>query len=283
MDTEHRHDLEQNDLEQFLAHFKEWWSKWGNSILTAVLVVLLVVVVWRFIENRRAAIEEQNLSGLYTETSPEGMRDFARGVSDPAVQARAYLRAADMLLIRASLPAAATGSISDPDAQTPAPAEREPRSELEEALAIYQQVATTKGVHPVVRLNAELGRAAVIEGLMGLAGSDRAASLRKEAGEVYTSIATEAAPSYPAIAARARQRRALLDELARPMIFGPDLSPQGAAESESGSQTTTAPEAGSAASTSSAAPSASVPTTDAPQPTDPTPAPAAPPATPPSP
>lgn len=40
MDSERRHELETNDLREFLDNFKDFWDKYGNQLLIGLIVVL---------------------------------------------------------------------------------------------------------------------------------------------------------------------------------------------------------------------------------------------------
>lgn len=223
MDADHRHELKQNDLEEFLTHSKEFWAKWGNFITIVVLVVVVSVTGYRFYQSRQVSAQEKALADLLSAATPEAYRDLARESDNPVVRTMANLRGADMILLQLSMPEPPNdgpGQGSDgkpatdqkPDATPMDPAEREKR--LSQAASMYRQVIE-QSPHVLYAFNARLGLAAVAESL----------GQWDDAAAEYQRVATDAAATYPAIAGQAATRLELLDRLKMPLTFAPEPPP----------------------------------------------------------
>lgn len=219
MDAEHRHELKENDLAEFLANIGPWWAKYGNRLLAVVLALAVGLAAIRWVQSDRATAREQAWRDLADTTSPDGYRAVAQSHADPSVQALAYLRGADLLLARASAPRqdqAKTQPAPATDGSTPpAPDETDTSVDLENAALMYQQVLDNAQAHTIFKLNARLGLAAVAENR-----SDWSQAKRQ-----YDEIIDEAAGGHGAIAHRARTRSAMLDQLKKPVAFRIDPAP----------------------------------------------------------
>ena len=115
MDSERRHELETNDLREFLDNFKDFWDKHGNSLLITLIVVLGAWVAytqynkWK-VEKAEAAFTELNdadssdaflaLAGERGQVHDEAMR---RGGDTALGEARTALVQADEETGEASL------------------------------------------------------------------------------------------------------------------------------------------------------------------------------------
>lgn len=201
MDAQHRHELKENDLAESLRNLGVFWQNWGNSLLLAILIVLLVILVSQFVRNRAHRLHEEAWGGLVHETDPAGLRLLAQDTSNPAVQALARLQAGELLLLKTAQP----GSATQPSAA----------GDVQEAQDLFQSVVDQPGINPVYRLNALLGLAAVAE---NQAQWDRAA-------KYYQQVAGEADDKYSAIASRATQRLELLQTIEHPVTFAPSTQP----------------------------------------------------------
>lgn len=205
MDSQHRHELEQNDLAAFLENFGPWWAKYGNKLLIVALAVVLVITGRRWINAQSAATLENAWNDLANSTSPDGYRLTAQSHSVPAVRVLAYLRAADLLLNQSATPQA-------PDTSTPTPPVTPPDQALSQAEEMYRLVANDADADLVFQLNARLGLAAVAEG-------------RKQwdqAATIYQTVAQEAAERFPVIATRAQTRLTNLSRLKQSVVFAPE-------------------------------------------------------------
>lgn len=205
MDADHRHELKQNDLEEFLHHFKEFWAKWGQTITIGLLLIVLIYTGKTFLDTRRETRRERALADLATSTSPEALLALAEEVGDPAVRVRALLRAGDLLLVSVVAPPRE----DDGQVVTPLdPSQREQR--LTQAAAVYRQVVE-EAPAPLFAHNARLGLAAVAE----------TQGQWDEARRQYEAVRDQAAALFPAIAQQARARLAMLDRLTEPVVFAP--------------------------------------------------------------
>ncbi len=204
MDSEHRHELQENDLAEFIANFGEWWSKHGNTVLTVILVVSVVFLGKRWIDARAESAHEQAWSDLATATSPESFRHTAESHDNPAVRALAYLQGGDLLLAQSK-----KNQDASPDAAPSTAPPLTPDQALHEAELMYKQVLADPNTHTVFKLNAHLGLATVAE----------SRQLWNEAQQQYQAIIDTAGPGYDAIAGQARARLANLDELAKPIYL----------------------------------------------------------------
>ncbi|MCC7146885.1 MAG: tetratricopeptide repeat protein [Phycisphaeraceae bacterium] len=207
MDSEHRHDLKENDLAEFVRHFGQFWEKWGNTLLMGVLVVLLVVVANQYWRDRTVRLREEAWGQLHEETSPAGLKDLAENTGNKTVKALASLQAADLLM---------SGNGADQAGPTTAPAvktEEQKQQDLADAEQLYQAVLDQAEVGEVIRLNARLGLASVAE----------AKKSWDQARKLYQQVIADAeAAKQEGLAIQARGRLAMLDRLSEPMPFAPE-------------------------------------------------------------
>lgn len=200
MDSQHRHELKENDLAEFLTNFGEWWSKHGKSLLITALVVGLGLGGYRMFKTKSSMAHENAWNDLATTSSPEAFRILAQEHGDPAVRALAYRNAADLLLAAARVP-------------TEIPEQNEKM--LVEAKQLYQKLLE-QAPHKVYKLNAMIGLANVAES-------------RKqwdEAAETWQSTLQLASDEYPVITAQAKHRLEFLDRLKVPVFLAPDPLPE---------------------------------------------------------
>lgn len=212
MDSKHRHELEENDLQAFLANFGEFWNKYGNKLLTAVLIFLVVVLAMRIIGWQRAAALEEGWSDVELTQTPTGLIEVANRHGDRTVQAVGRLRAADLLLQEVVMPQPKFDGETEGEAA--APADLTPEQKLEAAETQYLSVFNNKSLAPVFRHNAALGLAAVAEQRRDW---DKARGL-------YEKLIQDAA-DFDFIVAQAKGRLAKLDVLPRPVTIAPDPEP----------------------------------------------------------
>ena len=134
MDADHRHELKENDLAEFIANFGVWWSKHGHVVVIAVVLIGGGYFVKSWIDAKRAASHEAAWSDLANSTSPQVFREVAELHSDPAVRSLAYLRGADLLLKESTK---IDGDLEGNKAIEIGVVNREA---LEEAVSMYQKV-----------------------------------------------------------------------------------------------------------------------------------------------
>ncbi len=220
MEPEHRHQLQQNDLQAFLQNFRAWWSRNG---WTTVLTVLLVVVVaggtfyvrnrstWR----RQAAYSDLQAAVLQPKTRgrknpPPTFKSVANEYSDlPKVRARALLRAGEQWRNQA-LAGGNSGKVSGSNDSSGGSDGEEQSAQyaLEKAADAYRTIIGMNQAPKIMVLNARLGLAAVHE----------SRGKFQKAKEQYDKI-LGAAGDYKAIAKKANQRKADLQELKSPVRF----------------------------------------------------------------
>ena len=86
MDSQHRHELKENDLAQFLANFGQWWGKYGNYLLVIVLVISVTVLGRRWMNASATTANEAAWSDLAYSTSPDTYQLIAQTHDNPAAR-----------------------------------------------------------------------------------------------------------------------------------------------------------------------------------------------------
>jgi len=202
MDAEHRHELKENDLAQFITNFGQWWSKHGLSTSIVLLVVLAGFAGWQITGAMRQRRHEQVWSQLTTTSSPDVLRRLAGEFSDPTARALANLWGAARYNLQVSLPGAQ-------DATTTAEAGFEGLDHADRMLA---GVLEDPQVPELIKLNAMLTQAAVQENRRDF----------DAAGRIYEKIEQRVGPGYESFRQRAGRRRKLLEKLRVPVVYGPE-------------------------------------------------------------
>lgn len=199
MDAEHRHELKESDLANFLAKSGSLWKRHGLKTMIVVLVALLAVLIARASHQRKLALHDQTWSDLGTKTAPNDFLEMALQFEDPTAHALAYLSGASAFNARAALP----------DTTGDDGAHRE--QSLEQASHMVERLLTSDGVPDLIHLNGLLLGAAIEENR----GNFDDAAARYEQVLAHEAIANE-----PAIAERARFRLAFIPTLQTPQPFG---------------------------------------------------------------
>jgi hypothetical protein len=210
MDSQHRHELQENDLQRFILHFRAWWDLYWRPIVLAISLVALVFMARRFLIERGQLARENAQVDLATISNPEAAKAVARSYDDPVIKAQALLTGGDLSLQRAINPAAAEPT-REGGTTTTAPAPTSPATLLKNAQEMYKSVLALSDVSPVFFANARLGLAAVAEGQADW----------PEAKAQYQQTIKLAEKDYPVIAAQARARLEALDNLQKPVTFAP--------------------------------------------------------------
>lgn len=211
METEHRHELERNDLAEFLTHFTDWWVKHGMKTLLIVLAVLVVIYVKRFADARARDAEQRAWVDLNSATSPEQLRAVGQTHFQPAVRALSNLRAGDMTL---TLTLEGRPDPADENGKKTPLGDAERAALLDAAEKDYTAVINDPKAAMGLRLNAMLGLGAVHE----------CRGAWDDARTTYQ-IMREAAADYPVLRATAEARLASLPRIATPVVFGPEPQP----------------------------------------------------------
>lgn len=225
MDNQHRHDLEENDLQEFIMNFREWWSKWGNATMTIVAVVCLAVAVYLILSTRATQAHESAWNDLANSAGAQALAQVASEHSDTTVKVLANLRAADIYLSNAAVPQVAKSakpkdqsgetSAKEKSTQTSqAPAPKLSQAEqLTRAKAMYKSVLEI-AKHPLFKLNALMGLASVAENKGNWA----------QAGDYYQQAKTLGKKSgYTNFTSNANARLDHIKELKHPVNFAPKI------------------------------------------------------------
>lgn len=250
MDSEHRHELKENDLRESLENWRETWNKYGTPITLVILLAVLAFAGTRLYDYYTTTKHEDAWSDYAATGSPQGMAEVAEDHSLPAVKMLALLRGGDLYLEEAVFPPASersgvspagdgeTGDTGDdaggdpeddpeddPEGDPPPEAgagEVDPAAarnqRLDRAEAMYRRVVD-EAEHDAFRANALLGLAQVAETREQWDAArgyyDRAEALADEA-------------DLPEVASLAAHRRGMLDKLQQPVTIvdapAPDAS-----------------------------------------------------------
>lgn len=212
MDSEERHDLKTNDLQDFIENFGDFWGKWGNTLLTAVAVVIIIFAGSRIYGDWTAQAREVAWTDLAGATSPQAADLVASDHSgNTTVRILATLKAADLYLYEASRPAPAENTAAPIDAGGD-PIENQRKDMLEKAETRYNTVLQMDAPI-IVQINAELGLASVSEG-------------RQEwdlAKTHYENAAKLAGDRYVTLKTLTEQKLERLPQLSRNIVFGPSV------------------------------------------------------------
>ena len=159
MDTEHRHELKENELYEFFRNFRDWWDKHGLSTMLIVLVALAGFLFYRWYSGKEHRELNTAWTAMTDTSSPEGLVRVADEHGDrEGVRAYALLQAAHLLSQEAILgQTGMTAEGASLDAE-----QRELR--LERAAELYQRVIEL-GEPRLMVLNARFGLAAVYESM----------------------------------------------------------------------------------------------------------------------
>lgn len=106
MDSEHRHELKTNDLEEFLRNFSQFWNKHGTYIMLVLAALAVIFLGSRLYRTSQYQAHEGAWADLAAASTPEALRDVAMNHREPAVQALALITAADQLLEQIRTPPA---------------------------------------------------------------------------------------------------------------------------------------------------------------------------------
>lgn len=204
MDKEHRHELQQSDLEEAIKNWKQLWAKYGTHVLMAILIVLAFFVFTRWYSGRETRIMEEAYGALADNATARGKRQVAADYAHvPGLAGLATLQAADLTLRQALNLTAQPG-----DLPAPAPTPEELKSKLNDAAAMYQEVIDLKG--PTLHtINAHFGLAAVHE---SLGNFDKAA-------EHYDAVVAAAGEDWAHLGEMAERHKSELKRISVPVTF----------------------------------------------------------------
>lgn len=199
MDSKQRHELETNDLRDFLDNFKDFWDRNGNNILIVFIVVVGGYALYNLYNNWQAGKSQDAAMALIETSDPAVLLTVAQ--DHELVFNEATKRAGDQFHARARQHLFA----GDKD---------KANSDLEKAANAYQDLAD-KTDSDLYRANAYLGLARVAE---SQGQWDQAEGFYKQAKEA-------AAEQYAYLGHLADQGLETLPSLRHPHPFGEDAPP----------------------------------------------------------
>jgi len=224
MDTDHRHELHQNDLVEFLGSFKAFWTKHGTKTLLIILALVLAFTLTRHYKTRQAQLRQAQLRDLAAANNPETLAAVANEYSDKHIRARALLKGADLSLTDAVglLPPGYFTAGQDPNAPAPVTSDRTMAESLDKAEQMYNALLAINNLHPTYIANAKLGLAAVYETRGAIAPAGEADAHWKRAQTLYKEVQEVAGERFPVLAEQAKIRLGMLDRIRQPVDFAPD-------------------------------------------------------------
>jgi hypothetical protein len=220
MDSERKHELETNDLKEFLDNFKDFWEKHGNKLLLFLIVVLGGYAGYNYYNQwKTGQVEEAQQALEGGATSPQALLAVAEehdGAHDEAMR-----RAGDMYLAEAR---AADVKGDSKDA----------KKALDKARSAYTAL-TSRGKSDAYK----------IAGHEGLAMVEIEAENWKEAQAQFKKMEELAGDRYLPQAARAKAGPDMIDLIRNPIAFAeeddlsfdPDAIPDGPAPDADGEAT----------------------------------------------
>ncbi|MCC6679296.1 MAG: hypothetical protein IT445_00185 [Phycisphaeraceae bacterium] len=197
MDPDHKHELKENDLEQFLANFGQWRKKYGASTLLWVMLIVLALVGYNLYASIRSTSHDNAWGDLAATSTPAGFMRVAEEHGNKAVTMLALLRGGDAALSTVLSPPTGDEKFNAEDA-------------LNQAENAYQQVVQTAD-SPLFKIN----------GLLGLAAVTECRSQWDEAAKLYDQAIELAKNGYPDLGQRAEHRKSMLGRLSEPIVFAP--------------------------------------------------------------
>lgn len=196
MDSQHRHELKENDLAIAIGSMKQWWAKHQMKVLGAAVVLAAVILAARYYYESRWASREGEQYQLATAPTPEAYRSLAQATSNRSIQVHANLRGAEALLK------------SLRTAPVPVTAEKRKQS-LDSAEAMYK-AALADAEHPLTRIKAHIGLAVIAE----TRGDWDAAR------EQYQAVQKAGGPGYEYLMKQAAAFEAALPSVQIPPVYG---------------------------------------------------------------
>lgn len=213
MDKQHKEELQQNDLKEFLTHFDRFVSKHGKSLVVFILLIAAVIFVSRWYRTKDLVAQESAWADIAAATTPASLEIAAQTHADlPGAASFALLSAADQLYFETVV-----GTAGDvPDATNPRLSPEKLKKLSDRVVPLYQQVIDAPQAHEtsLYRLNARLGLAATLTTLGEF----------DEAGEQYDLVIEEAG-SFKVLATHAEFKKKNLKELTDPIVFQAPKAP----------------------------------------------------------
>ncbi len=208
MDKQHKEELEQNDLREFLTHLGEFWQKHSMTILVVVLVAVAAYVLTNWYRTKDRKNQEAAWTEIYVAETPAAYSSAANTHAKlPGASGYALLNAADQMygeVVYGIEP----GTV--PDATVPRLSEEKVKKLSTEVVPLYEKVINGPHAHEpsLVKLNARFGLAATLTSIGQI----------NEAGEQYDLIIAEAGV-YKTLASIAESKKERLSQLAGTIAF----------------------------------------------------------------
>ena len=205
MDSEHRHELKESDLANFLAAAKTWWGKHQTKVLLLAIVLAAAILYIRYSRASARNAHESKWVELNREMSPDALAKISESSTDPVIRTLAALRAGDELLNKAIKP---TGQGEEPvtDAQR--------ATALDQAEALFSSVVKN-APNKDYAINAQFRLATIAE----------QRGKWDEARQLYQAIQKDAGEGYEAFAARAAGLEKAIARAKTVPVFGPEPKP----------------------------------------------------------
>ncbi|MEX2212746.1 MAG: hypothetical protein WD768_01375 [Phycisphaeraceae bacterium] len=205
MDSEHRHELKESDLANFLASARKWWGRHQTKVLLLAIVLAAAILALRWSKQSSYASHERSWFELNTEVTAASLSKIADTASDPTIRTLAALRAGDELLAKAIRPSSTPETGATPEERSKA---------LADAEALFKGVAKSGPAKDYV-LNAQFRLATIAE----QRGQWDAAR------QLYQTIQKDSGSGYERWAARAAGLEKSIDRIQTPPVFGPEPKP----------------------------------------------------------
>jgi len=207
MDSQHRHELKENDLQNAIKGAKDFWGKHQFRVLSAAVLIAGLIFFVRFQNASEIADHENTWMALNTQADPEVLKAVARDAEDPRARAVASMRVANQLLVTAMDPNAKSG-----EEENVKPLTDEERAEMVKQAQVYYQAAINESPSPVTKFNARLALATIAE------------NQRKwdDAAKQYDAIveASKASKGLRWWGQQAEMRKTQLARIGEPIIWG---------------------------------------------------------------
>lgn len=191
---------ERSEIQDFRDNMKDLWARFGNHVMTLLIVVLGFIAAKRWWNVWQYKQLENAHETLNNATSPVALLEVASESSRADIRPQALLRAGDLSLGFAC---------SEPDADKRA-------KQLERAAQAYQLLSQDSLATDAYKVVAQIGLANVAE-----------SRLEWEAAEKYwdAAIAEATKAQLPNLLQKASVRKAALQKNQQPVKFGVELPP----------------------------------------------------------
>ena len=197
MDSERKHELQTNDLKEFLDNFKDFWDKHGNKLLLILIIGLGSYAGYNYYNTWKTGKLEDAQIALEETTAPDML---VQNVADEHDRARdeAMRRAGDLYLAQAR-----SATVKDND--------KDLKSALDKAGAAYTALSTEAKSTEYQ-----------LSGYEGLAYVAIEAKAWDKAKEHFKKMQELAGDSFPAQAARAKAGPQIIDLVKNQTAFAPE-------------------------------------------------------------